>query len=624
VPTATNPQAPPQTNSWSGRSVILLVLAWIALQFSGLFSPGLLDDVDSIYIEVAREMMLRHDYVTPFANGVRFFDKPPLMYWMAALGMKLFGIHDWAARLPMAFCVLLLALAVYALGIRFFGERGGFYSALIISTSIGTYLYTRFYIPDILLALWMTLAAHLLLLALDAVAAHNKRRTLLYCWGFAAVMALNVLTKGLIGAVFPIGLVFVYLALTRQLHLAKRLHLLSSTGVFLLLAGPWHFLAAHRNPPVGPSNVEARGWFWFYIINEHFMRFLGKRIPHDYGQVPVILFWALLGIWLMPWGAFLPGALLRFWRDTGFWNALRNHPASPISPRRREAAFLLLSWALLVLGFFSFSSRQEYYSLPALPALALMTGGILAQAEQHDVRARHSVLIAAKWFLVPFCTVIAVICGYFAITAPTPPPGTDIFSLLTSNPEMYTLSLGHIFDLTGSAMGLFRGPLAGTAISMLCVGLVSYYLRLHRRFYAANLVLAIAMCGVLLSAHEGLSRFYPTLGSKPLADAVNQVVQPQDIIILDGEYTSGSSLNFYTRHQLHFVNGRVNGMWYGSFWPDAPKIFEDDASLHALWSGPQRIFLLTYDPTKRTADLAPFGPVISMASSGGKTILTNR
>ena len=178
MPTITSPPV----RKWSPVSIALLVLAWIALQFTGLFTPGLLDDVDSIYIEVAREMMLRHDYITPFANGVRFFDKPPLMYWMAAFGMKIFGIHDWAARLPMAFCVLLLAFAVYALGIRFFGERGGFYSALIISTSIGTYLYTRFYIPDILLALWMTLGAHLFLAALDAIKARNRRRTLYYCW----------------------------------------------------------------------------------------------------------------------------------------------------------------------------------------------------------------------------------------------------------------------------------------------------------------------------------------------------------------------------------------------------------------------------------------------------------
>ena len=610
--TTANPTAN-TTRRWSLRSASVLVLVWIVLQFTGLFSPGLLDDVDSVYIEVAREMMLRHDYVTPFANGVRFFDKPPLMYWMAAGGMKLFGVHDWAARLPLALCVLLLAFAVYALGIRFFGERGGFYSALAISTSVGTYLYTRFYIPDILLALWMTLGAHLLLRAIDALTSEHRdrRRTLFCCWGFAAVMALNVLTKGLIGAVFPLGLVLIYLAITRQLHLIKRLHLFSSSLVFLLLAAPWHILAAHRNPPIG----DARGWFWFYIINEHFMRFLGKRIPHDYGQVPVPLFWLLLGVWLMPWGAYLPGALLRFWRE------LRSRITTL---RQREAALMLLTWSLLVLGFFSFSSRQEYYSLPALPALALMAGGILAEAEQHDSRARHAVLIASRWFLVPLCTLVAVICGYFAITAPTPPPGADIATLLSSNPEMYNLSLGHIFDLTGRAMGLFRGPLIGTCISMLAVGLLTYWLRLRRKAYAANLVLAFAMCGVLLSAHEGLARFYPTLGSKPLAVAVNRVLQPQDLILLDGEYTSGSSLNFYTRHQLHFVNGRVNGMWYGSYWPDAPKIFEGENSLRTLWSGPQRVFLLTYDPAKRTADLAPFGPVVSLASSGGKTILTNR
>jgi 4-amino-4-deoxy-L-arabinose transferase-like glycosyltransferase len=608
---------------WSPRSVLLLVLAWIALQFTGLFAPGLLDDVDSVYIEVAREMMLRHDYVTPFANGVRFFDKPPLMYWMAAGGMRVFGMHDWAARLPLALCVLLLALAVYALGIRFFDERGGFYSALAISTSIGTYLYTRFYIPDILLALWMTLGAHLLLSALDAVhgpRATHRRRALLCCWSLAAVMALNVLTKGIIGLVFPLALVFLYLLLTRQLRLLTRLHPFSSSLIFLLIAAPWHILAALRNPPIAMpagNGLPARaGWAWFYLYNEHIARFRGLRIPHDYGQVPLWLFWILLGVWLMPWVAFLPGALRRCWRDA--------RPSLTPTPRHREAALLLLCWALLVLGFFSFSSRQEYYSLPALPALALMAGGYLSMAEQHDGPARRSVLFAHKWFLVPLCTFIAIICGYFAIAAPKPPPGADVASLLTSNPAMYNLSLGHMFDLTGRAMGLFRGPLAGTAISMLGVGLLSYRLRRRHFDYAANLTLAVAMCGVLLSAHEGLARFYPTLGSKPLAQAINRVIRPQDLIILDGEYTSGSSLNFYTRHQLHFVNGRVNGMWFGSFWPDAPAIFDDEVSLHTEWAGPQRIFLLTYDAPKRAADLAPYGPVSTLANSGGKSILTNR
>ena len=163
------------TRRWSAASVAGLIAAWLVLQIGGLFSPGLLDDVDSIYIQIAREMLHRHDFVTPTIDGIRFFDKPPLMYWMAAASMRVFGIHDWAARIPLALGVLALLLAVYALGIRLFAsvssprypDRGGLYAALAMATSIGPYLYTRFYIPDILVALWMTLSIHLFLIALD-------------------------------------------------------------------------------------------------------------------------------------------------------------------------------------------------------------------------------------------------------------------------------------------------------------------------------------------------------------------------------------------------------------------------------------------------------------------------
>ena len=140
-------------------SVWILVGIWLVLHLGCMFTPGLLDDVDSIYIEAAREMLVRHDYVTPYVDGVRFFDKPPLMYWMAAGSMKVFGPYDWAARLPLSLCVLALFLCVYALGKRLYGERGGFYAALAIATSLGPYLFTRFYIPDILNALWMTLGS---------------------------------------------------------------------------------------------------------------------------------------------------------------------------------------------------------------------------------------------------------------------------------------------------------------------------------------------------------------------------------------------------------------------------------------------------------------------------------
>ena len=163
------------TAAQTRRSLAIIVLIWFILQIGGLFSPGLLDDVDSVYIEIAREMLHRHDYVTPYIDGIRFFDKPPLMYWLAAASMRILGEHDYAARLPLALAVLALLLAVYALGRRLYRttspaeapDRGAFYSALALATAVGPYLYTRFYIPDILIALWMTLGVHLFLIALD-------------------------------------------------------------------------------------------------------------------------------------------------------------------------------------------------------------------------------------------------------------------------------------------------------------------------------------------------------------------------------------------------------------------------------------------------------------------------
>jgi 4-amino-4-deoxy-L-arabinose transferase-like glycosyltransferase len=643
---------------WNLRSIGLIVLAWFLLQFTGIFSPGLLDDVDSIYIEIAREMLQRHDFVTPYINGVRFFDKPPLMYWMAAGSMHLFGISDWAARLPLALSVLALLLAVYALGNRLFApispaanpDRAGFYSALAVATSIGPYLYTRFFIPDILLALWMTLAVHLFLIALERVqsesvsapsiddpSASPSPSALLPSLGFAVVLALNVLTKGLIGLIFPIAFVVLYLAITRQLNLLLRLHLIPATGVFLAIAAPWHILAALRNPaiplPVGLGLPATGGWAWFYLYNEHVARFLAKRIPHDYGQTPVWLFWLYLAIWAMPWTTFLPTAIAHHLRT------LRNHlrPSADLSAnttispsdltdllvpqsRSREAAISLLLWASLVLGFFSLSSRQEYYSLPAIPALCLMAGGILARAES-DTRIARALQTWSTWLLLPITILVALVCGYFALNAPHPAPGANLSTLLASNPSLYNLSLGHIFDLTGAAMGLFRGPLAAVAIGMVLTGLCSTILRLKRHLYGANLTVAAGMIVVLLAAHNGLARFNPILGSKDLALSLSQLRHPNDLIVLDGEFTSGSTLVFYTGQPIHLIDGRVNTLWYGSFWPDAPQIFETETSLRQLWKSPRRIFLLTYHGQPRQEDLAP---AYVIAESGGKTILSNQ
>lgn len=621
---------PRRYRRWNPRSVALIVLAWLILHIGCLFTPGLLDDVDSVYIEIAREMLLRHDYVTPYIDGIRFFDKPPLMYWLAAGSMHIFGAHDWAGRLPLALLTLALLLATYALGLRLFSEispathpdRGALYSALALATCIGPYLYTRFFIPDVVVALWMTLGVHLFLLAMDR--ANAGRSAWIPALGFAAVTAFNLLTKGFIGVVFPVVFVLLYLAITRQLKLICKFHVVPSALVFLAIAAPWHILAALRNPaialPAGLGLPTHGGWTWFYLYNEHIARFLQRRIPHDYGQVPVWLFWLLAAIWIFPWTAFMPASIERHVSDL--------RARSEASSQQREAALALLLWAGSVLGFFTFSARQEYYSLPALPAFALLTGGTLAWAEFHPTsKASRSILRWSLLFLVPVATLTAIIALSFAMTAPHIDPRTDIATLLAQGGN-YKLSLGHIFDLTGRAMGLFRGPLILVGLCMIAIGPFTYLLRRSERAYAANLSLAAAATCVLLCMHQGLIRFYPTLGSLPLANAIlgAQHKRPEayDLILVDGELTSGSTLLFYTQQPVHLVNGRINGPWYGSFWPDAAPIFETDATLRLLWASPRRIFLLTYHPDLRTPDLSRYGPVHVLAGAGGKCILTNQ
>src|SRR6185369_14397389 len=218
---------------------------------------------------------------------------------------------------------------------------------IVLATAVGPYIYTRFFIPDILVCLWLTLTVHIFVRTLDST---PSRRL---CWLLSAVTALNVLTKGLIGVVFP-ALIFVgYLFLVGQLKHLRKLHLFSSFLVFLGIAVPWHVLASLRNPAQG----DAKGFFWFYFINEQINRYLNTRVPRDYDKVPLLLFWGLILVWMLPWTPFL----LQTWRLVPrFWQRLRGR----IDWNRDErTALLLITWAFAILVFFSFSTRQEYYVL---------------------------------------------------------------------------------------------------------------------------------------------------------------------------------------------------------------------------------------------------------------------
>src|SRR5436190_18753286 len=131
--------SPPVT--FRATSLIIIFFLWAAIYLAGMFTPALLDDADSVHAEAAREMLLRHDWVTLHVNGIRYLEKAPLMYWGVASSYSLFGVSDWSTRLPLMLGVLGLLFATYALGSQSYGERGGFCSALVLGTAVGPYLF---------------------------------------------------------------------------------------------------------------------------------------------------------------------------------------------------------------------------------------------------------------------------------------------------------------------------------------------------------------------------------------------------------------------------------------------------------------------------------------------------
>ena len=219
--------------------------------------------------------------------------------------------------------------------------------------------------------------------------------------------------------------------------------------------------------------------------------------------------------------------------------------------------------------------------------------------------------------------LIAGVTGFLAIVSRTPPPGVELFELLNKHPGVYVLSLGHFLDLTGGAMGLFRGPLIGTAIAFFLGTGLNWFFRRRGQRSAANGALVAMMVVFIECAHISLGVFYPVLGSQPLAATIERTLQPGEQIICDGEYANCSSINFYTRKQLFIYEGRINGLWYGSLFPDAPPIFLEGDQLTTQWNGLQRVYFVSGQESSRQM-LGQLGPVYVLAESGGKFVLSNR
>ncbi len=366
-----------QSNILNPVSILILVVVYALLWFGTLNYRHLIPSDEGRYAEIAREMLVTGDWVTPRYNGYKYFEKPPLQIWATATAFNIFGVGDWQARLWTALTGFLTIVFIGFTGARIYSSRAGWLAAVALASSpmwvIGGHINSL----DMGLSAFLVAALCSLLLAQTSSNKTYSRNWMWACWAF---MALATLSKGVIGVAIP-GMVFAVYSITAwDWKIWKRLHIISGSILFLAITAPWFVLIAQRNPE----------YLEFFFIHEHLQRF--TQTAHS-RTGPIYFFLPLLLLGFLPWIAQVPGAIAQTWRE-------RN--------REFSSGWLLTCWFVVILGFFSISqSKLPGYIIPLFPALALIVGS------QLDRNLGSSNSLSLPWQLQTGFFVILGGIGFF-------------------------------------------------------------------------------------------------------------------------------------------------------------------------------------------------------------------
>ena len=652
-------KSPSAVAAWAAFAAI-----FIAVQCAALFTPPLLDDADATHAEAAQYMAESHHWVTLKVDGIRYLEKPPLPYWIVAGLYRIVGENVFATHLPNTLALLGCAWIAWMWGSRGWGNRAGFYAALGVLTAVGPFLYTRFAIPEAMLTFLLLFALYSFLSGLE-----SKRPICIY--GMWIALALAVLTKGLIAPVFFAGAAIPLLLISGQWRRWRALKPVSGLLLFFLIAAPWHILAGIANPgeghPVGnrPTLGNVHGFWYFYFVNEHFLRFLGQRWPHDYNKLPSFAYWALHLVWLFPWSLFIPALCAFAWRTRRAWTqhlkrdagmtvdfyldyALREDAATYVQRLkfRVRSSWLLSLYSGFILCFFSISTNQEYYTFPAWPALLILIAAVVAGIEEAAATPASDdrpLPLSTKWLTgaqgayATVGAIAALALGWGLWRSRDLPFVADIGTLLAHrNVGDYTLSMSHLFDLTAPSFAALRLPAVLAAVALLIGPLLGWIFRLRGRHVAATTSVALTSAVFLIAAHIAFARFEPMLSSKQLADEIVQRGSTADEFIIYGDQSDASSVVFYTHRFLgkpaylimqrcsqSAINNGSSLLW-GSCYTDAPDIFLSEDRLSREWGKGERKWLFAQDTKQAKVEQLLAGRLYPVKAIADKALWTDR
>ena len=517
-------------------------------------------------------MLVGGDWLTPHVNFARYLDKPPLGYWLVGLSYLVFGVSEFAARLPMAIAAVGGVLITWSIGRDLFGDRVGFFAAVILLTSIGYFVLGRQALPDPVFTCFTTLSFGCFLRNLL-----GERHTKLYGLLFACSTALAVLTKGLLG-LFPLFVVLGYLALVGRLGHVRNLTPVWGSALFAALTVPWHLVMGWQN----------EGFLWHYFMDEQFLRFLGRRSVVDYVSLPLPVFFLIQLLWLVPWSTYLLFVVLA--------NPLR-HRDSP--DRGDQGALLIWLWAAAILGFFSLSqARLHQYLLPAMPALGLLI------AKNLDDRLTDRASSTRGLVALSVLSILLFALGFFLVP-------TYVGRYYPIGPAQ-TASLSRTFFLT---------LITGGGVAALAFA--------RRRWAVGIPSLVCSTLAVFFVAHQALLLLEPSQSSKLLAAFINRDRQPGDTIVLETEkdrpfeYEEVAGLAFYTGQKVYLLRERTPPRFPLPL-PPEERFMLSEAEFHRLWGSEQHIYLVTDALGEGKSVLDDQSPFVIVGHAGDRWVLSNK
>ena len=548
--------------AWANGYTLLLACLAVYLP---LFWQVPLIRAEAMYALIPKEMLASGSWLTPTLNGAPYLDKPHLIYWLNLLAYKIFGVSDRVARLPLLATTLGEVWFTYLIGRRLWGRRTAWLGGFVLFTSIGFFALHLQILTDHLVTLSLVASLYFLL-------RWQEEPAFKWAGPFFLALGLGFLSKGFISLVFPVLIGGLYAWQLRQTRLLSLFWSPGGLALLALLLVPWLVGSELANP----------GFLKFQVVNEQIMRFLGQRQPPDINSFSLPGFWLFLGIWLMPYTPLLPGALWRYWQETG--------------AAEHRAGRLLIIWAAVILLFFSLSSsRIEYYSLPALPPLALIIGWRLQRYLEAPVDralpwalAIIALLGLATLFLLPYLEQVCAgnrreFYGMFCLIAPIARPVTFLIPSLA-----------------------LAGFLAGMA-------------RQHRVAVGCYACLGLALVFFTFRTYLALS---PLMSDKAPAELLGKIATSRDRVVMEQieEFEYGACLEFYSGHHILMVKRHGLPQFPYPVPPEQDYLITPE-QLRAWWQGPERVFLLVDDATPLEPFLQKARVVLTMPS---KRLLANR